>query len=35
MMELLELNPIIGAIKEDNLDSIIKSECENMVTIHM
>lgn len=28
MKELLELNPIIGAIKEDNLESIIKSECE-------
>ena len=28
MRELLELNPIIGAIKEDNLDIIIKSECE-------
>lgn len=28
MKELLELNPIIGAIKEDNLESVIKSECD-------
>lgn len=28
MRELLEINPIIGAIKEDNLDNVIKSECD-------
>lgn len=28
MRELLELNPIIGEIKEDNFESIIKSECD-------
>ena len=28
MRELLEVNPIIGAIKEDNLDNVIKSECD-------
>jgi len=28
MRELLEINPIIGAIKGDNLENIIKSECD-------
>ena len=28
MRELLEINPIIGSVKEDNLENIIKSECD-------
>lgn len=28
MRDLLELNPIIGAVKENNLEDIIKSECD-------